>query len=216
MVVRKVLDQRTLAILNDVFREVVQIGTAKKALDEQCSIAGKTGTALRRKNGSREYASGKALASFVGYFPADAPRIVGIVMYDEPGFSIYGGDVSAPVFKNIAKRYGGLPGNNLMVNSRLTPHDRSMNAAARAGENATIIPLTAERIVVTASSKRQSVAPEGFPDFTGQTIRDAIRAVKNRGFECRISGAGMVKEQSPPAGIDTTGVQTVELIGETR
>ncbi len=116
-VVRQATDERTVRIMNGIFEEVVQTGTAKKAIDDICMIAGKTGTALRAQKGGG-YIKGKALASFTGYFPADDPKIVGIIMYDEPKTGVYGGDISAPVFKNIAKRYSTLPGNNMLVNAR--------------------------------------------------------------------------------------------------
>jgi beta-lactam-binding protein with PASTA domain len=54
----------------------------------------------------------------------------------------------------------------------------------------------------------------GFRDFTGMTIRDAMRAAKEAGYSFKVSGSGVVVSQNPPAGIDTTGVLTVELIGD--
>ena len=65
-------------------------------------IAGKTGTAKKVKNGRyvREY-----YTSFAGYFPAEEPRYSCIVVIDNPkGYQIYGSDVSAPVFKEIADK----------------------------------------------------------------------------------------------------------------
>jgi cell division protein FtsI (penicillin-binding protein 3) len=76
-------------------------------------VAGKTGTAHKLENGS--YAADKYLASFVGFAPVSAPRLVVAVMIDEPSAgrnNYYGGTVAAPVFAQVmqgALRLMGVP-----------------------------------------------------------------------------------------------------------
>jgi cell division protein FtsI (penicillin-binding protein 3) len=74
-------------------------------------VAGKTGTAHKQENGG--YAADKYLASFVGFAPASAPRLVVAVMIDEPSAGRhYGGTVAAPVFAQVmqgALRQLGVP-----------------------------------------------------------------------------------------------------------
>ena len=78
-------------------------GTARDARIEGLRIAGKTGTAQKFVDG--EYKSDSHLSSFVGYFPADNPLILVSVIVDNPkSGEYYGGKVSAPIFRNIAKR----------------------------------------------------------------------------------------------------------------
>jgi len=80
-------------------------GTARKAQAIGFSVGGKTGTAYKHIEGTREYAKGKYLAWFVGMAPIDNPRIVVAVMVDEPGGNAhYGGEVSAPVFSQIVQQ----------------------------------------------------------------------------------------------------------------
>jgi cell division protein FtsI/penicillin-binding protein 2 len=79
-------------------------GTAPKAALPHYSVAGKTGTA--QKSGGREgYLKDKYFASFIGFFPADNPELCISIVMDEPkreqGY--YGGDIAAPVFKQIAE-----------------------------------------------------------------------------------------------------------------
>jgi cell division protein FtsI (penicillin-binding protein 3) len=212
VVVRRLLSDRTLRILDGIFRDVVQIGTAKKAIDEICVIAGKTGTALRTREDGRGYQVGKALASFAGYCPADDPRIVGIVMFDEPTTSIYGGEVSAPVFKNVARRYGTMPGNNMFVNYRPKPKEEKLQLAK--GQDARIVQLAQKRAVKEARETKQDVDGGGFHDFTGLTVRDALRKAKSVGMNCRVTGSGKIISQNPPAGTDSTEAAFVELIGD--
>jgi cell division protein FtsI/penicillin-binding protein 2 len=77
-------------------------GTAPKAALEHYTVAGKTGTAQKFERGV--LASGKYFASFIGFFPADNPEICISVMMDEPKHGYYGGQIAAPVFKQIAER----------------------------------------------------------------------------------------------------------------
>jgi cell division protein FtsI (penicillin-binding protein 3) len=214
-VVRNVLEPQTVRIMDGVFRDVVQIGTAKKAIDDLCWIAGKTGTALRtREDGGHGYERGKALATFAGYFPADDPRIVGVIMYDRPHGSIYGGEISAPVFKNIARRYGTLPGNDVLINSH--PRPRNNERFVGAIGKARVVQLTQIRTIAGSERPKKPQVTDGLHDFTGLTMRDALRAAMNVGLAVQLNGFGTVISQNPPAGIDTAGVKLVELIGETK
>jgi cell division protein FtsI (penicillin-binding protein 3) len=77
-------------------------GTAPRARIEGYRVAGKTGTARKLSNG--RYVS-NYVASFAGFAPASDPRLVVAVMIDEPaGGQIYGGQVAAPVFAEVAAR----------------------------------------------------------------------------------------------------------------
>ncbi len=102
--VRRVFKPRTADKLRPAFEAVVTEGTATQALVEGLPIAGKTGTARKVVNGSygRDYR-----ATFVGFFPADDPQVALIIVLDEPGTSIYGGVVAAPIFKRVAERWVG-------------------------------------------------------------------------------------------------------------
>jgi cell division protein FtsI (penicillin-binding protein 3) len=65
-------------------------------------VAGKTGTAHKQEHGG--YAADKYIASFVGFAPASAPRVIVAVMIDEPANGQYfGGLVAAPVFAEVAR-----------------------------------------------------------------------------------------------------------------
>ena len=75
-------------------------GTAKKAEVKGYKVAGKTGTI--RKNEGRGYFENRHQSVFIGMVPAEHPRLVGLVMIDEPAAGqYYGGLVAAPVFSNV-------------------------------------------------------------------------------------------------------------------
>jgi cell division protein FtsI/penicillin-binding protein 2 len=64
--------------------------------------AGKTGTAQKVENGT--YATDKFIASFIGFFPANNPQVCISIVMDEPKEGHYGGQVCAPVFREVAER----------------------------------------------------------------------------------------------------------------
>lgn len=69
------------------------------------SVAGKTGT-TRKHVENIGYVNGRYIASFAGFLPAQQPRLLGLIVIDDPradGASVYGGAVAAPVFKAIAE-----------------------------------------------------------------------------------------------------------------
>jgi cell division protein FtsI (penicillin-binding protein 3) len=85
-----------------MLRGVVLEGTGTEAAIPGYTVAGKTGTAAKIDSNGR-YSTSRYVASFVGLVPATRPRLVIMVMVDEPRGSIYGGVVAAPAFKQIAR-----------------------------------------------------------------------------------------------------------------
>ncbi|HKY76778.1 MAG TPA: penicillin-binding protein 2, partial [Acidimicrobiia bacterium] len=96
---RRVISPETAGKLSTMLTKVVQEGTGTNAAVPGYLSAGKTGTARKPLEGARGY-SGNYVASFVGYVPAQDPRLAAVVVLDEPT-PIYGGQVSAPVFARI-------------------------------------------------------------------------------------------------------------------
>lgn len=108
LVVRRVVSPMTADSIRSYLAEVVTKGTGTKAKVEGISVAGKTGTAQKSENG--KYVSGKHVASFIGFLPVEAPKWVIAVVVDEPkGVSYFGGDVAAPLFREIAQKMLALP-----------------------------------------------------------------------------------------------------------
>jgi cell division protein FtsI (penicillin-binding protein 3) len=99
-VVRRVMSKETANRLTDILVEVVDTGTGRMAQIPTIKVAGKTGTAQKvEENG--QYSHSKFMASFIGFAPADDPKIAIAVTLDEP-HPYYGGVVAAPVFKEVA------------------------------------------------------------------------------------------------------------------
>jgi cell division protein FtsI (penicillin-binding protein 3) len=104
------LPPRVAAQLADLLSSVVAEGTGRQAAVEGYPIAGKTGTAQKVVGG--RYSHRHFVASFVGFTPLSAPRLVGVIALDEPWPLYHGGQSAAPVFAAIARQvlpYWGVP-----------------------------------------------------------------------------------------------------------
>lgn len=104
--IRQVVSRETADSVRALMEGVVQHGTGKEARVDGLRIAGKTGTAQQLSNGS--YSKEKYNASFVGFFPADDPQVALLVLLDSPTNGYYGGQVAAPIFREIARRIMGV------------------------------------------------------------------------------------------------------------
>ncbi len=174
----RVISEKTAAVLNEILKSVVARGTGAKAALPEHVVAGKTGTAQKAVRGG--YSPDRVVASFGGYVPADRPRLVILVVVDDPKGAQYGGEIAAPAFKEIAEaslRYLGV--------APSVPA-RTINAAA---------PLLA-----AFSQRKSSRTDAGVPDVTGLDVRAAVASATAAGFRVRTFGSGVVQSQIPMPG----------------
>ncbi len=97
--VGRTVSKEASAMLSGMLEGVVRDGSGKHAYIDGYRVAGKTGTAQKYENGA--IAQGKYVSSFIGYFPANDPRYLALVIIDEPQGSYYGSTVAAPCAKEI-------------------------------------------------------------------------------------------------------------------
>ena len=108
----RVIKESTSKIITDMMVSAVEEGEAKWTKIKNYKIAGKTGTAQIPVAG--HYDPSQTIASFVGFFPAQDPKITMLVLVDRPKTSIYGSETAAPIFFNIARdliKYYNIPSN---------------------------------------------------------------------------------------------------------
>ena len=98
---QRVISEQTARTMRQLLEGVVNKGgTAARAMVAGYRVAGKTGTVRKNANGS--YIEGHHQAVFIGMLPAEHPRLVALVMIDDPaGDDYYGGAVSGPVFARV-------------------------------------------------------------------------------------------------------------------
>jgi cell division protein FtsI (penicillin-binding protein 3)/stage V sporulation protein D (sporulation-specific penicillin-binding protein) len=100
---RRIMSASTAASLRMMLKGVLAPGgTASEVGIPGYTLAGKTGTANKINPATGEYSQSAYVASFVGFAPADNPRLLISIMVDEPQGGIYGGQVAAPAFGKIA------------------------------------------------------------------------------------------------------------------
>lgn len=224
---RRALKPETTLALRGMLEAVTLRGTARKALLDGYSAAGKTGTAQKIDPKTRAYSATKFIGSFVGFAPVNNPAVVIIVVIDEPQGAYHGGDVAAPVFREIAETI--LPDLSVtpdvetksaaeMIAQTSQPSPELVKQAQRASEEreATLPKVTARNfsgrpseVVFAVATKRAAV----MPDLRGQSVRDVARMCARLGLRLEARGEGQAVRQTPEAGgeIDPGQVVRVEF-----
>lgn len=101
---RRVISPETARTVTTILEGVVTDGTGGKAAIAGFRVAGKTGTAQKIDSRTGRYSASQFVSSFVGYVPANNPRLAMIVVIDEPQGESWGGTVAAPVFNRVGEQ----------------------------------------------------------------------------------------------------------------
>ncbi len=101
---RRVVSPETARTLTTILEGVVTNGTGTKAAIPGFRVAGKTGTAQKVDPRTGTYSNTQFIVSFLGFVPADAPRLAMIVVIDEPQGEAWGGTIAAPVFRRVGEQ----------------------------------------------------------------------------------------------------------------
>jgi len=197
-VVRRAISERTAKQLNEWMQLVVsEDGTAPRAAVDGYRVAGKTGTAQKVDPQRRTYGRGR-VASFGGFVPADDPRLVILVVIDEPQQgSVYGGIVAAPAFREIAE--GALK--SLGVAPSLPLAARKDDAKKKDAQAKKPKKEPAAEGYVTLDDEPLPAADQvRVPALDGLFARAAVRTLAEARLEADVVGTGRVVKQEPPAG----------------
>ena len=167
-------------------------GTGLNAVVDGYLVAGKTGTAQKVDPMTKGYSATKRTASFVGFVPADNPRLTILVVIDEPKTSSYGGVVAAPAFREIAHQslcYLKVPP-TLPLKAKAQTQEREESSDTQQDQS----PIFAEGVI-------EEVAGGGMmPNFRGMSIRQVMRYMEKNSLNVKIMGSGRAVEQNPQPG----------------
>lgn len=178
---------------------ITEEGTAKRLKGARCKVAGKTGTArivldpkyTRKSRNPYEDELGRKQyqATFVGFFPAEAPRYSAIVViYSNLNREIfYGGTTPAMVYRELVDKIYALDesyGESYDTKGPLPNMSGSAPATAKNGK---------------------------VPNLKGLGLMDAVYAIENDGYVCQYSGCGHVVSQTPAAGASFADGGTVTI-----
>nr|WP_255737700.1 penicillin-binding protein [Cognataquiflexum nitidum] len=228
---RSIASSKTIGQLKILLEGVVENGTAKNVYTQEYKIAGKTGTAQKLIGG--RYTQ-RYYTSFAGYFPADNPKYSAIVVIDSPkGFAAYGGDVSAPVFKEIADK---IYAQDLELNEKRNDKtylasnsgtfpliqagkiDELQMICNKFGISNHISGETEEEWVKSTPVnkaviwKANKVDSPTVPDVTGMSLRDALYVLENKGIRVVYQGKGRVRGQSINPGTPVNNAYVINLV----
>ena len=211
----------TVLIAKSLLEGVVENGTGKNLKNPLYKIAGKTGTAQVAMNskgyGNKEKGNVSYKASFVGYFPADAPKYSCIVVVNNPSKgAYYGGAVAAPVFKEIADRvfakYLNISNQPQDVKDKLEipflkgANQKDIKIIYTQLDFATLTQNPDAEWVSVSSDSKNVLMKEiqnkngNIPDVVGMGLKDAVYMLENAGLKVLINGKGRVVKQSLKAG----------------
>jgi len=184
--VRQVISGETARTLSRLLVQVVEHGTGHFAAVPGYDVGGKTGTAQKLDPTTRRYSRAPGVLSFIGFVPADAPRLVLLVLLDEPKNEKWGSEAAAPIFSAIAGpvlRYLDVPPSDAVPIQIVTGPGADGAGAARVR-------------LISATETATGL----MPDVSGRTLREALAMLTPLGLRVELSGHGRVVQQSPAPG----------------
>ena len=220
------LSKATTDAMRSMFEGVTLHGTATKAQLEGYTAAGKTGTAQKVDPKTHAYSATKFVGSFVGFAPVNNPAVVIIVVIDEPKGSYHGGDIAAPVFRDIAEQI--LPELNVAPETEVKPPAPLIAQASRPSpqqqqereeqaqqRQATLPKVIAAQsfsgrtseVVLTLATQHGAL----MPDLRGQSVRDVARTCAQLGLRLEARGEGFATQQNPQPGSEIDSGQLVRV-----
>jgi cell division protein FtsI (penicillin-binding protein 3) len=224
----KICSDETIRKLKMCLEGVVENGTGKMLKSANFKIAGKTGTA-KIVNSNKGYGDDYQ-ASFVGYFPADAPKYSCIVTIAGPTKQIYGAQVSGTVFSAIADQvYSASPqyhenwNEGEVVDAQSAPlvkygtaqdvkfalQKTGVRFKDKSQGSQWAVAITAEEEV---SVRQRNMSKDKVPNVTGMPLNDAVFLLENFKLRVKVEGHGEVVSQSPKAGTELIKGTQIKLV----
>ena len=203
----RIVTEQTARAIARILVGVVEHGTGVKAAIPGFSVAGKTGTA--QKAGVGGYQAGHHIPNFAGFAPAEHPRLVAVVVLEEPQGKYYAADVAAPLFARVVSQALGI--------LRVAPREQQIPASVLAEAApptgppvypAGLVPVSRRQGAPFESRRQGARAPRpgveepaaATPDVSGLSARQALAVFARLGVLARLQGSGLVVAQDPRAG----------------
>ena len=210
IVVRKIADELTIKSVRKMLRGVITKGTGKNADIPGWKVAGKTGTAQKWKNG--KYSNNDFISNFIGFFPAENPQLLALIMLDEPSKPFHWGNEGAAVaFQRIMGRIINMD-DSISPPSNNHEQDAFNTEKMIAESEKDNTELIKERLPLNLSTFARNSNKTRVPEVRGLSMRKTISTLNDYGLKYKINGSGKVYWQSPePGQIVTKG--TVCIVG---
>jgi len=208
---RRVVAPDVAKEITGVLADVVRSGTGDEAALRTIDIAGKTGTSRISEDGG--YGSGRYVASFVGYVPADDPQLVVLAKLTDPKSTIYGGGAAAPVSRTVVQAILSAAESGLVTGRVAVPTFRHYDWDARPPFADGVSPVDdgqpfrlvaanpagggeAERLARRATESGEVV----LPDLSGLGVREAAARLHVLRLHVENHASGRVTDTEPAPG----------------
>ena len=189
--VRKVISEETAKKMMVLLKATTEKGgTGEGAIPAGYEVAGKTGTAQKVDSLLGGYSEDRYISGFMGFAPPDAPKLVLLVIIDEPQGNSYGGVVAAPIFKTIMEKV--LPYLNVIPKGTMVVKNE-LDSAPRKEASGT-------QPLIDGIKVGKGIGMVVMPDLTGLSMRNALSRMEGKGLVIKVSGNGKVVEQVPRPG----------------
>jgi len=195
--IRQVASPETMAQMRELLRLAVQHGTGVRANVGGMAIAGKTGTS--QKVTPYGYSQSEYVSTFAGFFPVNDPKLLCVVVVDNPKGMHTGGLVSAPVVSEIFKRVVNYSDDLFFNEEKTNPPVRTQIAQTekpveqRQPQMSTVSYSTMPAVGSSSSALEM-------PDLSGRTARQALYVLQAMGLSVEMEGSGIVISQTPAKG----------------
>ena len=206
MAVRRVISADTARKMKGLLAAVLKPdGTGARAALAQYQAAGKTGTAQNSNRHSGGYADDRYTASFVGFAPVIDPKILVVVVVNEPQKGFHGGVVAAPAFRRIAQQ---------ALHALQVPPEKIKEKSDKLAAFDNTVPsqqslVALQPVAFGRTNYNQAMV---MPDLTGLSLRAALNRLKNFAGSLDIHGSGRVVGQNPEPGRNLSTVDSCSLI----
>jgi cell division protein FtsI (penicillin-binding protein 3) len=170
-------------------------GTGVSAQLEEWPVAGKTGTAQKVDSETKSYSREKHITSFAGFAPARDPKLVALVVLDDPKGRLYTAAWNAaPTFREVMRAS--------LLREKVPPVNGG-NRILSIANRASVEQMAAE----TLSAPKKDLAPPPaseslgvrWNDMRGMTVREALHALSGQPLDVEIIGSGRLRDQQPAA-----------------
>lgn len=177
-IIRRVIDESTSKTLTNMLEQVVSSGGGNKAAVKGYRIAGKTGTAEKIRDDGSGYLPGHYIASFCGFAPVEDPKITVLIIIDDPVGVYYGGQIAAPIAKDIFEQ--------ILRYLNVKPLENQMD-------------LKQVQKPQPVEKRKTIAVPQGkvlVPDMKGKSFRQAGQELADLKMTMIPVGTGIVERQS--------------------
>lgn len=229
-IVRQVISEETSSTMREILKSVVSEGTGKAGYIEGFDVAGKTGT-------TEKYMPGKYVASFVGFAPADDPKVIVLVVIDEPNNpeTHFGSQLAAPVVKSILDdtlRYLEVQPKGIQKpasvvvpdvrNMKLYEAERvilssKLDFMIEGGGDTVFDQIPKPGAIVEENTKvilylnPEKIQEVVVPDLSGKNVKEAAEILNSLGLKIKIKGSGFAVNQTPKEGTILKKGEIVEV-----